>query len=163
VNGEPFDNGAPNSGAAYVFVRSGTNWSQRAYLKASNTESADDFAWCVAVSGETVVVGGDEEDNNARGVNGDQSNNSAPDSGAAYVFTGFCPPCPQLILVPDRIGGYFVRYSGSPALTYRLLRGTSVNGPWETVDVQTPPASGLVEFHDTNPPPDEAFYRVVQP
>jgi hypothetical protein len=44
-----------------------------------------------------------------------------------------------------------------------LQRASSVNGPWATIDTQTPPASGFVEFHDTNAPPDEAFYRVVQP
>ena len=38
-------------------MRSGTNWSQQAYLKASNTEAGDDFGSSVAVSGDTVVVG----------------------------------------------------------------------------------------------------------
>ena len=37
VNGNQADNSASDSGAAYVFVRSGTTWSQQAYLKASNT------------------------------------------------------------------------------------------------------------------------------
>ena len=37
VNGYSGDNGASDSGAAYVFVRSGTTWTQQAYLKASNT------------------------------------------------------------------------------------------------------------------------------
>src|SRR5436853_43697 len=36
VNGNEADNSVPGAGAAYVFVRSGTNWSQQAYLKASN-------------------------------------------------------------------------------------------------------------------------------
>ena len=43
VNGNQSDNSATNSGAAYVFVRSGTTWSQQAYLKASNTGARDDF------------------------------------------------------------------------------------------------------------------------
>ena len=42
----------------------------------------------MAVSGDTVVVGGYLEDSNATGINGDQSNNSALAAGAAYVFTG---------------------------------------------------------------------------
>ena len=58
VNGDQSNNSATDSGAAYVFVRSGTNWSQQAYLKASNTGTvADDFGASVAVSGDTVVVG----------------------------------------------------------------------------------------------------------
>lgn len=86
VNGNQSDNSLSQSGAAYVFVREGTNWSQQAYLKASNTGSGDRFGASVAVSGDTIVVGAYYEDSNAAGVNGDESNNSATDSGAAYVF-----------------------------------------------------------------------------
>jgi hypothetical protein len=86
VNGDQSNNSASNSGAAYVFVRSGNTWSQQAYLKASNTGAGDQFGFSVAISGETIVVGAVGEDSNATGVNGDQSNNSATDSGAAYVF-----------------------------------------------------------------------------
>ena len=86
VNGNQNDNSAPGSGAAYVFVRSGTNWSQQAYLKASNTGAGDSFGYSVAISGDTVVVGAWTEDSNATGVNGNQTDNSAADSGAAYVF-----------------------------------------------------------------------------
>ena len=32
------------------------------------------------------------EDSNATGVNGNQADNSAPNVGAAYVFTGLGPP-----------------------------------------------------------------------
>ncbi len=59
---------------------------QQAYLKASNTDPFDLFANSVAVSGNTVVVGAPEEESNAVGVNGDQSNNLAGLSGAVYVF-----------------------------------------------------------------------------
>ena len=86
VNGDQSDNSVSGSGAAYVFVRNGTNWSQQAYLKASNPEPGDNFGWSVAVSGDTVVVGAVAEDSNATGVNGDQSDNSVFGAGAAYVF-----------------------------------------------------------------------------
>ena len=86
VNGNQTDNTATNSGAVYVFVRSGTTWNQQAYLKASNTGTGDAFGISVAASGDMIIVGGDGEDSNANGVNGDQSNNSANGSGAAYVF-----------------------------------------------------------------------------
>ncbi|MFZ1702183.1 MAG: FG-GAP-like repeat-containing protein [Pyrinomonadaceae bacterium] len=87
VNGDQGDNSAPNSGAAYIFTRSGTTWTQQAYLKASNAEAGDGFGDSVAVSGDTVVLGVRLEDSNATGVNGDQNNNSAGNSGAAYVFS----------------------------------------------------------------------------
>ncbi len=57
VNGDQADNSAIDSGAAYVFTRTGGVWSQQAYLKASNTGAGDQFGWAVAVSGDTVVVG----------------------------------------------------------------------------------------------------------
>ena len=75
VNGNPNDNSASGAGAAYVFVRNGTVWSQQAYLKASNTGSDDIFGGRVAVSGNTVVVGASGEDSHATGVNGNQSDN----------------------------------------------------------------------------------------
>ena len=87
INGNQADNSAPNSGAAYVFTRTGEIWSQQAYLKASNTGANDVFGNHVAVDGDTLVVGAPFEDSAARGINGDQADNSAPDSGAAYIFT----------------------------------------------------------------------------
>ncbi len=87
VNGDQNDNSAINSGAAYVFTRSGTTWSQEAYLKASNAEAGDSFGFSVAISGDTLVVGAFGEDSNSPIVNGDQNDNSTPYSGAAYVFT----------------------------------------------------------------------------
>ncbi len=86
VNGDGINNSALNAGAAYVFVRNGTTWSQQAYLKASNTEGGDQFGFSVAISSNTVVVSANNEDSNAIGVNGNQANNSAFDSGAVYVF-----------------------------------------------------------------------------
>ncbi|MBL8693946.1 MAG: FG-GAP repeat protein [Planctomycetes bacterium] len=87
VNGTQADNSAEDAGAAYVFVRSGTSWTQQAYLKASNTGKSDRFGWSVAISGDTVIVGAPQEESNATGVNGNQASNSASYAGAAYVFS----------------------------------------------------------------------------
>jgi hypothetical protein len=87
INGDQSDNSAIQAGAAYVFTRSGTVWSQQAYLKASNTDKHDLFGLSVAISGDTVVVGASGEDSNATGVNGDENDNSAEGAGAVYVFT----------------------------------------------------------------------------
>src|SRR5262249_48569900 len=86
VNGNQSDNSKPGSAAAYVFVRNGSTWTQQAYLKASNTDAGDRFGVSVAVSGDTVVVGANNESSGATGVNGDQADNSAFSAGAAYVF-----------------------------------------------------------------------------
>ncbi len=87
TNGDAGNNNAADSGAAYVFTRSNIGkWSQTAYLKASNTESMDRFAISVSINGDTIVVGANGEGSSATGVNGDQSNNNALRSGAAYIF-----------------------------------------------------------------------------
>lgn len=87
VNGDELSNSATGSGAVYVFTRSGSVWSQQAYLKASNASVGDTFGWSVAIDGDTLVVGAPFEDSNATGTNGDESNNSVTNAGAAYVFT----------------------------------------------------------------------------
>ncbi|MEE9346252.1 MAG: FG-GAP repeat protein [Methylococcales bacterium] len=87
VDGDQSDNSASAAGAAYVFTRSGSTWSQQDYLKASNTEANDNFGISVAIANDTVIVGANGEDSNATGVDGDQSDNSASTAGAAYIFT----------------------------------------------------------------------------
>jgi hypothetical protein len=83
------DNTAGGSGAVYVFKRTGVNWAQEAYLKASNAGAGDNFGVAVAISGDTIVVGAYLEDSNQSGVtNGStaSADNSTADAGAAYVF-----------------------------------------------------------------------------
>nr|MCA8837766.1 FG-GAP repeat protein [Pseudomonadota bacterium] len=89
VDGNQSDNSAPLSGAVYVFVRVGNVWSQQAYLKASNTETLEQFGLVVSLSadGNTLAVGSPGENSNASGIDGDQSDNSAGNSGAVYVFS----------------------------------------------------------------------------
>jgi hypothetical protein len=88
VNGREDDDSADDSGGAYLFTRSGASWRQSAYLKASNTERFDEFGSAVAISGDgtTMVVGARMESSGARTVNGNQNDNDAGQSGAAYVF-----------------------------------------------------------------------------
>jgi hypothetical protein len=86
VGGDQADNSVDQAGAAYVFVRNGSSWSQQAYLKASNPDELDGFGENVAISGDTVVVGAFEESSAATGVNGNASDNSADGAGAVYVF-----------------------------------------------------------------------------
>jgi hypothetical protein len=54
---------------------------QEAYLKASNADGGirerDQFGYSAALDGDTLVVGASREDSSARGVNGDQSDNSS--------------------------------------------------------------------------------------
>lgn len=66
---------ATRTGAAYVFVRSGTVWSQQAKLVSPDGESAQFFGRSVAVAGDTAVVGSPMA-----------SSAGAAETGVAYVF-----------------------------------------------------------------------------
>jgi len=89
IDGDASNNEAANSGAVYVYSRIGANWSQQAYVKASNTEADDAFGFDVALSGDgnTLAVGALLDSSNATGIDGDDSNNEAANSGAVYVFS----------------------------------------------------------------------------
>jgi hypothetical protein len=63
-----------DSGSAYVFVRSGTVWTEQAKLTASDSANGDAFGYSVSVSGDTAVVGASQDDD--AGFN----------TGSAYVF-----------------------------------------------------------------------------
>jgi hypothetical protein len=60
-----------NKGAAYVFVRSGSNWNQQAKLTASDGAASDYFGTSVSISSDTAIVG----------ASGKESH-----TGAVYVF-----------------------------------------------------------------------------
>lgn len=88
VDGDPTINSV-DSGAAYVFQRSGTAWTQQHYLKASNSGSSRNFGLKVAVSSDasTIAVGGPNERSASRGINGSTSSSTTgTNSGAVWVF-----------------------------------------------------------------------------
>ena len=89
INGNQADNSADEAGAVYFFTRSGTTWTQQAYVKGSNTEAFDEFGSALALNrdGSIMVVSARGEDSAAQGINGNQADNSANEAGAAYVFT----------------------------------------------------------------------------
>lgn len=85
INGNDADASLSQAGAAYVFVRNGATWSQQAYVKASNTQAGALFS-TVALRGDVLAVGAIGESSAAKGLNGDQTDTSAPRAGAAYLF-----------------------------------------------------------------------------
>lgn len=87
VNGNQLNNSLPFAGAAYIFERTGTDWEQKAYLKAHNTESNDQFGYSVALSGDTVAIGANNEQSGSTGIDGDPNDNSGGNPGACYVFS----------------------------------------------------------------------------
>ncbi len=119
-----------HSGTAYVFIRDGSgNWSQQAYLKADIPGTGDGFGYSVAISGDTIVVGAPFEASAATGINGDQSDNAASESGAAYVFTrdGSGHWSQQAYLKPSNTGSGD-RFGSSVAISGDTI---VVGAPWE--------------------------------
>lgn len=89
VGADALDDSAADSGAVYVFSRAGLVWTQEAYVKASNTDPLDQFGSSVSLSadGNTLAISAPGEASAARGVNGNQSDDSLEFAGAAYVFS----------------------------------------------------------------------------
>ena len=72
VIGSPSDDDvASDSGAAYIFQRSGDTWTQMAKLKADDPFTGDLFGWSVALAGDFAIAG---------------APNGNGGAGAAYVF-----------------------------------------------------------------------------
>lgn len=86
------DNSGDNNGAVHVFTFSDGDWTQQAYVKASNSGSGDAFGTSVALSGDgdTLAVGAFGEDSFHDSVSEDgqgEDDDSGDDNGAAYIFT----------------------------------------------------------------------------
>jgi len=88
INDDQTNNSSDFSGAVYVFTRD-SDWSQQAYVKASNSDEGDLFGESLALSsdGDTLAVGAKTENGNAIGINGSQTDKSPYVVGAVYVFT----------------------------------------------------------------------------
>lgn len=95
ISGDTIVLGAPNAlsgvpkGAAFVFTRTNSVWSQEARLLASDGMAGDELGYSVAVDGDIVAVGAPFHDA------------LATDGGAGYIFTrsgGVWPE--QIKLVP---------------------------------------------------------------
>ena len=90
INGDQSDNSTQDSAAVFVFRFDSTGWRQHAYVKATNTGRMDYFGGvnglALSADGSTLVVGAVSEDSAATGINGDQSDNSAENAGAVYVY-----------------------------------------------------------------------------
>jgi FG-GAP repeat len=89
VDADQTNQAAPGAGAVYLYKRSNGTWTQKSYLKASNTRANAGFGVQVALSADasTLAIGAWRESSNATGIDDNQSDPTAPNSGAVYVFT----------------------------------------------------------------------------
>jgi len=71
------DAGVSDAGSAYIFTRSGTEWTQAVKLTASDAAAGDLFGYSVSIDGDTAIVGAINDDDDDAGIQ----------SGSAYIFT----------------------------------------------------------------------------
>ncbi|MCP4545787.1 MAG: DUF11 domain-containing protein [bacterium] len=122
VLGAPHDDDAGSiSGSTYVFVRSGTTWTEQQKLTASDAAADDLFGQSVGISGDTVVVGADRDDD------------AGSDSGSAYVFVRSGPTWTEQqkltasdAAADDRFGS-LVGISGDTVVVGAYLEDTAGN------------------------------------
>ena len=71
------DENGSNSGAAYIFSRIGSNWTQQAKLLADDGQTNDEFGYSCSINaaGDLAIIGAWSDDDNGA------------ESGAAYIFT----------------------------------------------------------------------------
>lgn len=120
------NNPANDQGAAFVFKRTGINWTLEEQIIASDGETDDEFGRSVAISGEYAIVGAPFEDDGA-----------STDAGAAYLFRA----CRTVIV--ELNGGALVANIAGTSYQWFTCSGTiltPVSG--ETSQSFTPTSSG---------------------
>lgn len=115
---DPAD-GTPK-GAAYVFLRSGSTWSQQAVLRASNRDTHDFFGGSVTISGDTIAVGAQNESSASVFTPDD---NSLVDAGAVYLFTRSGTRWSQQSIIKPNTPASFARFGTVAMAGDRLLIG----------------------------------------
>jgi hypothetical protein len=74
-----------HSSSVYLYVHDGDGWSERTYIRASDNDGFNSVA--LSENGVMLAVGTTGEDSSATGVDGDDTDNTATDSGGVYLFT----------------------------------------------------------------------------
>jgi hypothetical protein len=113
-------------------------WQQDVYIKASNTGLNDLFGQSVAIYGNTFAVGAQSERSDADGVNGDQSDDSARDAGAVYVFADPTLNLPKIINPGINDAWYNQEAAGQGFLISVFPNIQQMFVAWFTYDVERP-------------------------
>ncbi|MFC2031990.1 PKD domain-containing protein [Chloroflexota bacterium] len=130
------DNGS-NSGSTYVYVRSGTTWTQQAKLTASDGAADDSFGYSVSISGDTALVGACYDDDNG----------SNSGSACVYVRSGTTWTQQAKLTASDGAADDFFGYSVS------ISGDTALVGAWGDQDKGVESGSTYVYVRVLNQPP----------
>ncbi len=108
-------------GAAYVFVRTGTTWTQQAKLIAPSSQEWDYFGSDVAIVGDTIVVGAHERrvgESTAQGI--------------AYVFERSGTTWTETAQLVDPTGYSIAHFGYSVAMMQDTIIVGAPGGNWQT-------------------------------
>jgi hypothetical protein len=116
IDGDQENNSVWNTGAAYVFQRTGDDWSQSAFLKSFNPGANDAFGGSLTLSadGSILAVGATLEDSSAEGL---RWNDSTPNAGAVYLFEKTGDSWSQVAFLKAPNAGEGDRFGSSLALS----------------------------------------------
>ncbi|MCX5690347.1 MAG: hypothetical protein NTV94_11290, partial [Planctomycetota bacterium] len=123
-----------DQGSVAVFVRPASTWTQQAQLIATNGLASDFFGSSVAVSGNTIIVGAEQDD---------VGTPSLADQGSAYIFTrtgGLWTQREQLVATAGEAGDGFgnsVSMSGSTIVVGASLARNTNQGDAFMFEVNT--------------------------
>jgi len=103
-----------DAGAAYVFARSGTTWSEEAKLVAGDADVSDWFGTSVSLSGGTALIGSPRDDD------------TPSECGSAYVFVRNGTSWSQ----EDKLGASDAASGDNFGQSVCVAGGTAVVGAW---------------------------------
>jgi LPXTG-site transpeptidase (sortase) family protein len=109
--------GAPSEneiGAAYIFYRNGSTWTEEFKIDPIDDKSGDRFGTSVAIDGGTVVVGAPYADPNL-------GNGPVINGGAAYVFTQKATGWEQSAKIIQEDGRYFDHFGQSVSVDEKSI------------------------------------------
>jgi len=97
------DDAGSRSGSAYVFVRTGTTWTEQSKLTASDAAPSDEFGFSVSIEDDVALIGARRDDD--AGIN----------SGSAYIFVRSGPTWTEQVKLTasDAAGGEHFGFSVS--------------------------------------------------
>jgi hypothetical protein len=128
--------------AKYAAADGALLWEKRFNGPGSVGGSAGDSSHCLALSSDGMVA-----------VTG-----TSKGGYATVVYRDL--PAVSIDLIST---GVRLRVTGLLGRSYNIQRAPAVIGPWSTINTQTAPASGLLEYLDTNSPAAATFYRTSEP
>jgi hypothetical protein len=122
-----------DQGAAYVFARSGTTWSEQATLVANDGELADLFGGGIALVGDVVLIGASYDDVAPN-----------PDQGSVREFSRNGTSWSEVSLIATASGAALAHFGESVSLAGNLAVVGSPGGPGPGLDALGPRGSATV-------------------